>query len=73
MPSKVTGIVFFEKKKEGSTSPLPKTDIKTLIHAAISEHFADVDVNHLLALPFSEGEVGDIRDAQERNTSLSIT
>ena len=46
----------------GSTFPLPKTDIKPLIHAAIRKHFADVDVNHLLALPFSEGGVGDVRD-----------
>ena len=28
LASKVTEILFFEKKKEGSTSPLPKADIK---------------------------------------------
>ena len=62
MASKVTEILFFEKKKKGSTFPLPKTDIKTLIHAAISKHFAHVDVNHLLALPFLEGGVDNVRD-----------
>ena len=73
LASKVMEILFFKKKNKGSKFPLPKPEIKTPIHAETREQFADVDVNHLLALPFSEGEVDDIRDAQERNTSLSIT
>ena len=62
LASKVTGKLFFKKKKKGSTSPLPKPEIKTLIHAAISKHFVDVDINHLLALTFSEGGVKKVRD-----------
>ena len=58
MASKVTGMLFFENKKKRSTFPLPKTDIKTLIHAAISKHFADMSVNHLLALSFSKRRGG---------------
>ena len=57
----------------GSTFPLPKTEIKTLIHAEISKHFVDVDVNHLLTLTFSEAEGGveDIRDDTGKKYELN--
>ena len=66
MAFKVTYILFFEKRKKESKFPLPKPKIKTLIHTTNSKHFANMDVDHLLVLPFSEGEVDGVRDNTEK-------
>ena len=71
--SKAAGILYFKKKKKKrSTFSCPKTEITTLIHVAVSEHFATVEINHLFALPFWKEEWKASEKTRERSTNWSV-
>ena len=62
MASNTGGILFFEKKKKGSTFPHPKTETTILIHTAVSKRMCDRGDRPPACSAFFRGRVEGVRD-----------